>query len=152
LARSQAPRPPSVERLLAAVRLRLGAERDHAAVLAAARTVIDDERGRITAGQTARDLEALADDLVRDLEQLGDPLGSGLVRVINATGVILHTNLGRAPWPKVAIEAASAAAGGYSLLELDRTSGRRGARFRAAEEHLIALTGDFVLDIADSCL
>ena len=61
--------------------------------------------------------------------------------VINATGVILHTNLGRAAWPAVAIEAAAAAAAGYSLLELDRASGRRGARFRAAEEHLIALTG-----------
>lgn len=139
--RSETPRPPSVERLLAAASARLGAERDHAAVLAAARAVIDEERGRLAAGQPARDLEALADELAGGLEQLTDPLGSGLVRVINATGVILHTNLGRAPWAAVAIEAASAAAAGYSLLELDRASGRRGARFRAAEEHLVALTG-----------
>ena len=61
--------------------------------------------------------------------------------VINATGVILHTNLGRAPWPAAAIAAASRAAGAYSLLEFDRDAGRRGPRFRVAEEHLIALTG-----------
>jgi L-seryl-tRNA(Ser) seleniumtransferase len=141
MARSQAPRPPSVERLLAASRPRLGPGRDHPALLVAARAVIASERGRIAAGAAARALAALADDLVAGLERLTDPLDSGQVRVINATGVILHTNLGRAPWPLAAIEAASAAAAGYSLLELDRTSGRRGARFRAAEEHLIALTG-----------
>src|SRR5258706_520770 len=60
---------------------------------------------------------------------------------INATGVIIHTNLGRAPWPAAAIEAAVAVAGAYLLLELDRDSGRRGARFREVEDHLIALTG-----------
>ncbi|MGZ8438170.1 MAG: L-seryl-tRNA(Sec) selenium transferase, partial [Candidatus Limnocylindrales bacterium] len=51
------------------------------------------------------------------------------------------TNLGRAPWPDAAIRAAGGAAGGYHLHELDRESGRRGARFRLAEEHLVALTG-----------
>ncbi len=60
---------------------------------------------------------------------------------INATGVIIHTNLGRAPWPQAAIEAAAAAAADYLLLELDRETGRRGSRFRTAEEHLVALTG-----------
>ena len=55
--------------------------------------------------------------------------------------MILHTNLGRAPWPAVAIEAATRAAAGYSLLEFDRVEGRRGPRFRVAEKHLIALTG-----------
>ena len=55
--------------------------------------------------------------------------------------MIVHTNLGRAPWPRAAIEAAAAAARDYLLLELDRETGRRGARFRAAEEHLVALTG-----------
>ena len=53
----------------------------------------------------------------------------------------MHTNLGRAPWPEAAIRAAVAAAQGTSLLELDRETGQRGARFRAAEAHLIALTG-----------
>ena len=66
---------------------------------------------------------------------------AGVEPVINATGVIVHTNLGRAPWPRVAVEAAAAAAGGYLLLELDRATGRRGARARVAEDHLVALTG-----------
>jgi L-seryl-tRNA(Ser) seleniumtransferase len=138
---SEAPRPPGVERLLSAVRPRLAGERDHHALLAAAHELVDAERGRIAGGGAGRDLPALADDLVARLEHLADPLGSGLVRVINATGVILHTNLGRAVWPAAAIEAAGAAVAGYTLLELDRGSGGRGARFRAAEAHLIALTG-----------
>src|SRR5207342_45067 len=66
--------------------------------------------------------------------------GREVATAINATGVIVHTNLGRAPWPRAALEAA-AAAGSAMLLEIDRETGRRGARFRQAEEHLIALTG-----------
>ena len=73
--------------------------------------------------------------------ELGGYVDGGATAVINATGVIIHTNLGRAPWPTAAIEAARAAAAEPLLLELDRVSGRRGARFRLAEEHLIALTG-----------
>ncbi len=61
--------------------------------------------------------------------------------VINATGVILHTNLGRAPWPTEVSELLHAVAADYLLLELDRETGRRGARFRAAEDALVALTG-----------
>ncbi len=141
MARSQAPRPPSVERLLGAVRPMLAGERDHDALLGAARAVIDDERARIAGGAAARPIDEVAEELVAKLASFADPLGVGLVTVINATGVILHTNLGRAPWPAAAIEAARAAAAGYPLLELDRESGRRGARFRTAEEHLIALTG-----------
>ena len=141
MARSEAPRPPSVEHLLSAARPRMGVERDHAALLAAARAEIDGERERIAGGAFARSIATLADSLIARLDELTDGSAAGLTRVINATGVILHTNLGRAPWPAAAIEAAYAAAASYSLLELDRTSGRRGARFRVAEEHLIALTG-----------
>jgi L-seryl-tRNA(Ser) seleniumtransferase len=65
---------------------------------------------------------------------------AGTAAVINATGVILHTNLGRAPWPEAAIEAAREATGSL-LLEMDRATGRRGPRYRATEEHLVALTG-----------
>ncbi len=137
---SPAVRPPSVERLLAAARPRLG-ERDHAAVLAAARELIGEERGRLAEGGTARATSALASELVARLEGFEGLAGVGLVPVLNATGVILHTNLGRAPWAPAAIRAATEAAAGYSLLELDRATGRRGRRFRAAEDHLVALTG-----------
>ena len=134
-------RPPSVERLLAAVRPRLASDADPEALTAIARATVDAERERLRAGGTPASLDELAEDVTGTLGAFADPGRAGLVPVINATGVILHTNLGRAPWAAEAIEAASQAAAGYSLLELDRGSGRRGARFRAAEAHLIALTG-----------
>jgi L-seryl-tRNA(Ser) seleniumtransferase len=84
---------------------------------------------------------ALAADVQDRLQDFTHPSRNGLTTILNATGVILHTNLGRAPWPKAAIDAATRAARGYSLLEFDRDAGRRGPRFRAVEDHLIALTG-----------
>ncbi len=136
------PHPPSVERLLIAVRPRLADGLDPEALTAAARDVVETERANLAAGHDPSNLHDLADALEARLDAFGDATaGSGLVPVINATGVILHTNLGRAPWPTRAIEAAGRAAAGYSLLEFDRGAGRRGPRFRAVEEHLIALTG-----------
>ncbi|HEY8167747.1 MAG TPA: hypothetical protein VIF84_03455, partial [Candidatus Limnocylindrales bacterium] len=130
------PRPPSVERLLSVVRPRLG-ERDRAAVTAAAREVLATERLRLAAGEPASTLDSLADDLVDDLSTTP----SALVPVINATGVIIHTNLGRASWPQAAIDAAQRAASGTSFLELDRETGRRGPRAPSAEADLIVVTG-----------
>jgi L-seryl-tRNA(Ser) seleniumtransferase len=138
-ASSGAPHPPGVERLIAAARPRLG-DRDHVAVVRAARDLIADERARLRDGAAPRTLDALADALIADLAAVESP-AAGLVQVINGTGVLLHTNLGRAAWPAEAIEAAARAARGPSFLELDRASGRRGPRFRAAEEHLVALVG-----------
>jgi L-seryl-tRNA(Ser) seleniumtransferase len=152
---AQRARPPSVERVLAAARPRVG-ERDADALLVVAREVVDDERARLAAGAAPRGASALGAVVVAALEAFDGPPATGrpghpsggagpdgrhTPRVINATGVIVHTNLGRASWPRVAIEAARLAAAGPILLEMDRTTGRRGPRFRAAEEHLIALTG-----------
>jgi L-seryl-tRNA(Ser) seleniumtransferase len=139
-----APRPPSVERLLAVVRPRLAAPAQaskgpaHRSNVAAAREILADERARLERGEPGRDLETLAAELTGRLEAAHEPV---LAAVINATGVIVHTNLGRAPWPAAAVAAAAAAARGYLFLELDATTGRRGARFRESERHLIALTG-----------
>jgi L-seryl-tRNA(Ser) seleniumtransferase len=138
---ADAARPPSVERLLAAVRSRLASDADPEALTVIARATVDAERERLRAGEPQASLDELAEDVTGTLEAFADPGRAGLVPVINATGVILHTNVGRAPWAAEAIEAARQAAAGYSLLELDRESGRRGARFRVAEAHLIALTG-----------
>ena len=137
------PRPPSVERVLVAARARLPDSTDPSALAAVAREVVTDERGRLAGGEPGAEVDELARAVVARLDAFGDPLGagSGLTPVLNATGVILHTNLGRAPWAAVAIEAATRVAAGYSLLEFDRDAGRRGPRFRAAEAHLIALTG-----------
>lgn len=64
-----------------------------------------------------------------------------LVSVINATGVILHTNLGRAPLSDQVLEAMRAAGEGYSNLEFDLDEGRRGSRYVHAEELLCRLAG-----------
>ena len=128
-----------MERVLAAARP-LAGPRDPGAVEAMARQVVGDERERLRAGGAARSLDGLSIEVVERLVRLGDP-ATAMSFALNATGVILHTNLGRAPWPAAAIEAARLAASGSSLLELDRATGRRGARVRSAEGHAIALTG-----------
>src|SRR5438132_12049383 len=65
----------------------------------------------------------------------------GLDEVINATGVLLHTGLGRAPLAPAAAKAAARASTGYADLEVDRETGRRGRRTARAERLLCALTG-----------
>jgi L-seryl-tRNA(Ser) seleniumtransferase len=99
-----------------------------------AREAIDQARSQIAAG-TAADAFEIAVATARRLA------AAKPTRVINATGVLLHTNLGRATWHKEAAAAATEAAVGYSNVELDVTSGRRGGRARYARELLIALTG-----------
>jgi L-seryl-tRNA(Ser) seleniumtransferase len=131
-------RPPSVDAVIAAARRELDGSVAHDALADVARSVVAAERDRLAAGAVPLSVEQLAGEAATELAALRDvPVAT----VINATGVIIHTNLGRAPWPQAAIDAAIAAASGYLLLELDRETGRRGARFRQAEEHLIALTG-----------
>ena len=133
------PRPPSVERLLAAVRPRLPVTVDRRILADAARAVVDRERRHPQAH--GDHLGRLADEVLAHLQSIEGAWSVGLEPVINGTGVIVHTNLGRAAWPVVAIEAAERAAREPLLLELDQETGRRGHRYRAAEDALIALTG-----------
>ena len=140
--------PPSIDAILRAADGTL-AGRDRAAVVAEARAVAAAERARIAAGEDAASVQELAGLLADRLAALsGSAPGPGLEEgeaglrpAINATGVILHTNLGRAAWPAAAIEAARRAASAPSLLELDGETGRRGRRFRAVEDEVLALTG-----------
>jgi L-seryl-tRNA(Ser) seleniumtransferase len=134
------PRPPSVERVLAVVRDRLDGSVDAAVLRDATREVLDVERTRLRDGEPPQLVEALGDEVESLLAGRERSLVDTLV-VINATGVIVHTNLGRAPWPPEVAAAAADAANNYLLLELDRESGRRGRRFRAAEDALVELTG-----------
>ncbi len=142
-------RPPSIDALLRAAEADGGdlgvGGRDRAAVLELARRLLADERTSISAGGTGRSVADLVSDLLGRLGALGrgaaPGVASGLMPVINATGVILHTNLGRASWPDAAVDAARLAAGGPSMLELDGETGRRGRRFRAVEDEVVALTG-----------
>ncbi|HET7235049.1 MAG TPA: L-seryl-tRNA(Sec) selenium transferase, partial [Actinomycetota bacterium] len=80
------------------------------------------------------------DELLARAAGLASWAVSGLTPVINATGVVLHTGLGRAPLPEGAATAVRAA-GGYADLEVDRSSGSRGRRTTRAELLLTALTG-----------
>ncbi len=133
-------RPPSIERLLVLVRDEVEVS-EPAALTALARDVVDEERRRLASGAPPTPEAELADAVLARVAALGDPAATIPLPVINATGVILHTNLGRAPWPRAARAAAALAARSYGYLELDPGTGRRGPRFRAAEEHLVALTG-----------
>ena len=87
------------------------------------------------ASQLSGDLVARAHEVLVTLER------PSLRRVINATGVILHTNLGRAPLPAAAREAVARAAEGYSNLELDLDGGERGSRHAHVAGLLCELTG-----------
>ena len=108
----------------------------HPLAVAAARRAIEEERAAVLAGAPANgDLVPRARQLLAELEQ------PSLRRVLNATGVILHTNLGRAPLAASARDAVTRAAEGYSNLELDLESGERGTRHAHVEGLLCELTG-----------
>lgn len=134
------PRPPSVDRLLSILAADDVEVSEPAALAALVRDVIADERGRLAAGAPQSAERELAEAVLDRLERLDDPGLTVPPHVINATGVILHTNLGRAPWPRAARLAAALAARSYGYLELDESTGRRGPRYRQAEDHLVALT------------
>ena len=104
--------------------------------LHAARAVIDARRAELQGGAApAADEHALLEERARAW------LAPSLRRVINATGVILHTNLGRAPLAAAAREAVAEIAEGYSNLEYDLETGGRGSRHAHVERLLAALTG-----------
>ncbi len=108
-------------------------------VTEAIRTILDETRARLHNGHTTL---PTADTLLQEsaswLELLAQPT---LRPVINATGVIVHTNLGRAPLSAAAIQAIQEVAQGYSTLEYDLDAGQRGSRSVHAEKLLTRLTG-----------
>lgn len=109
------------------------------ALRAAARAVLEEVRAQGGASPTAvPGVDELARRVERRLGALGQP---HLRRVINATGIPLHTNLGRAPLAEAAAQAAYEAARGYSNLEYSLDTGKRGARHSHIEELLCKLTG-----------
>src|SRR3954454_16422786 len=101
----------------------------------AARAVLDHARAEIRAGSDPGDLGAR---LERELRAMRSP---SLRRVLNATGVVIHTNLGRAPLAEEGIERVVETARGYSNLELDLSSGTRGSRQDHVAGLLRRLTG-----------
>jgi L-seryl-tRNA(Ser) seleniumtransferase len=105
------------------------------------RPLLDEARDMAIRGDEAALAAALAEltaALARRLEVAAAP---SLVPVINATGVVVHTNLGRAPLPASAAARVAAVAASYSNLEFDLAAGERGSRETHAERRLRALLG-----------
>jgi L-seryl-tRNA(Ser) seleniumtransferase len=130
---------PSVDRLLQEEGVAALVERwGHELTVNAARETLEQVREAIRDGQACPSLEALARMAG---ERLAVHLRPTLRPAINATGVIVHTNLGRAPLSAEARVAMDAVAVGYSNLEYDLEAGGRGSRYVHAEEILCRLTG-----------
>ena len=144
---------PSVDELLLQPHLAALAERvDRNLVVEVARTVLSDLRARI-AGETnftAVSLAAAAVEkfITAEVERI---LSRSLLPVINATGVILHTNLGRAPLPPSVVEEFRHTATQYSNLEYDLEAGARGKRDVHTSELLTRLTGAESAIVVNNC-
>ena len=117
---------PSVDRLLADERL---AGAPHALAVAAARAALERAREEIKSGRAPGDPVELV------LAELAAARRPSLRRVINATGVLIHTNLGRAPLPAEALARVAEIGTGYSNLEYEVEAGARGSR----QDHLAGL-------------
>jgi len=135
---------PSIEELrqrpsVRALEAQFGAE----ATLAALRDAAGLLRQAISAGDQSfsTDAAAVASIEASAGERLGVQFRHSLEPVINASGVVLHTNLGRAPLAPAAMERIAEIARGYSTLEYDVAEGSRGRRDRHAEALLVHLTG-----------
>ena len=102
------------------------------------REELDEAREQIKQGGDSPDAGQVAKSVCQRIE---DTMRAEPRQVINATGVVIHTNLGRAPLSRAAIEAATQAAQGYSNLELDLATGRRGSRQAKLQSLLRQLTG-----------
>src|ERR1700730_5957693 len=143
---------PSVDSLLRTETARSLKSKIGAARLSSlARRVTDELRREILSGSSTPASPVLADNgsrsnlLIEAERRLAaahkDEAARGLRRVINATGVVLHTNLGRAPLSEAARRAIVDQAAGYCSLEYDVVSGERGRRGPSAEDLLASLTG-----------
>jgi L-seryl-tRNA(Ser) seleniumtransferase len=131
---------PSVEHLLQTqLAVELIASYGRPATLKALRSALDGIRERVTTNEilTIPNQQHILDDAASLLETWTSPT---LLPVINASGVILHTNLGRAPLSNAALKAMQTISHGYSNLEFDLETGKRGSRLLHAEALLKLLT------------
>ena len=136
---------PSIERMLARpAAARLSQDLSRSRVRDLLRQIIEEMREEIINQSEAQGLWALdfADEIERRLEiSASQSIQPSLRRVINATGVIIHTNLGRAPLARQAVEALAGVAEHYSNLEYDLSEGQRGARESHCQQLLARLAG-----------
>jgi L-seryl-tRNA(Ser) seleniumtransferase len=130
---------PSVDKILSDARVaRCKKAYSRSTVLQVARECLNEARMRLKEGGSAPSF----DDIVVSVCDRVSSLGSISMRpVINATGVIIHTNIGRAPLSKEAIAAMEECSKGYVNLEIDLDSGKRGSRQVHIESLICRLTG-----------
>ena len=131
---------PAVHRLLGEPAVAAyGALLGGAALTRAAREVLDAERARLRdeGGEPSPYRELVG----RLLARLADAESTGLIAVVNAAGVIIHTNLGRAPLAAAALDEVARVCAGYSNLEYDLREGARGSRYDRASALLCDATG-----------
>jgi L-seryl-tRNA(Ser) seleniumtransferase len=130
---------PGVDKLLSDERMhRLEEEYSREFVLRGVRQYLEEVRHHIAEGQTAPTFDEIVGSICSRIASLAEP---SLRPVINATGVLLHTNLGRAPLSREAMAAMEQCARGYTNLEIDLDSGKRGSRQVHIESLLCQLTG-----------
>lgn len=130
---------PSVDQLLQTRQAaEMVAEYGRPLTLEAIRSILAEVRLEYKEDDTLPDRTAILSTIFARLENWLQP---SLVPVINATGVILHTNLGRAPLSKAALQAVQSLSSGYCSLEYDLKRGTRGSRSQHSEELLKRLTG-----------
>ena len=130
---------PSVERVVNSESL-AGAVDAHGRemVVELAREALDGARKRVLAGGAAPEGDEIAEAVLSLMASLTEPSPRP---VINATGVVIHTNLGRAPLSDAALAAADAVGRAYSDLEIDLSTGRRGSRQAHLQSLLRRITG-----------
>ncbi len=137
--RQEFRRLPSVDRLLSHEGLRgVRAAYSHEAVSHLVRSVVEEARQAIERGEPCPSVDEIVERIKQRAESQWQP---GPRPVINATGVILHTNLGRSPLSQAAAMAMGLAAQGYLDLEMDMATGERGSRQVHMEGLLCQLTG-----------
>jgi L-seryl-tRNA(Ser) seleniumtransferase len=144
---------PSVDELLLQPRLAALSKRvDRNLVVEIARMVLADLRARIAGDSnwTAVSLDAASVEELISV-QVEKILSRSLQPVINATGVILHTNLGRAPLPEAVVDEFRCSATQYSNLEYDLEAGARGKRDVHTAELLTRLTGAEAAIVVNNC-
>jgi L-seryl-tRNA(Ser) seleniumtransferase len=125
----------------------------HDAVIDALRAETEVIRHAVRAGAPVPATTELAADVIvtRAGARLAGSMAPSLKSVLNATGVIVHTNLGRAPLPAAAIDRIQALAGGYTNLEYDTAAGARGSRDSHAEQLICRVTGAQAAVVVNNC-
>ena len=130
---------PSVDKLLSDDRIKqLGNTYPHELLVDLLRQRLEQERASIAKGNTCAPVDEIVESIISRAQALAS---IGPRPIINATGVILHTNLGRAPLSRDAIAAMEQASRGYCNLEFDLQSGARGSRDVHVEQLLCQITG-----------